>query len=378
VPFRPLPNLRYARANHALGRDDRPMMRFLVLPGDGIGPEITAATLEVLGAADARYGLGLRFETREIGFASLGTQGTTLPDAVIEAAKASDGIILGPISHLDYPSRDKGGINVSAAFRVGLDLFANVRPARTRPGLGRGHAPLDLVIMREATEGFYPDRNMHAGTGEFMPTPDIALSVRKITAHASTRIAREAFVLARRRRKKVTAVHKANTFILTDGLWLRCVREVAKDFPDVALDEIIVDACAAMLVRDPTRFDVLVATNFHADILSDLASELSGGLGVAGSTNQNDALCCAQAQHGSAPDIAGQDRANPTSLILSAAMLLDWHAEKRGNAAAGEAAAAINAAVDAALAHPATRTPDLGGKLGTRAFGERLAGMLRG
>ncbi|MGG5823262.1 isocitrate/isopropylmalate dehydrogenase family protein [Falsiroseomonas sp. HW251] len=352
------------------------MPRFLVLPGDGVGPEITAATLAVLRAADARFRLGLDFDEREIGFASLRSQGTTLPDAVLDAAKASDGVILGPIGHLDYPPREQGGINVSAAFRVGLDLFANVRPARTRPGLG--YRPLDLVIMREATEGFYPDRNMHAGTGEFMPTPDIAMSVRKITAHASTRIAREAFLLARRRRGKVTAVHKANTFKLTDGLWLRCVREVARDFPDVALDEIIVDACAAMLVRDPARFDVLVATNFHADILSDLASELSGGLGLAGSTNENDRLCCAQAQHGSAPDIAGQDRANPTSLILSAAMLLDWHARHRGNEAAGQASAAIHAAVDAALADPATRTPDLGGPLGTAAFGERLAAALRG
>ena len=353
-------------------------MRILVLPGDGIGPEITAATVEVLRAVDARFGLGLVLEQRDIGLASLKTDGTTLPDAVVEAAKASDGVVLGPISHLHYPARDKGGINVSAAFRVGLDLFANVRPARTRPGLGRGHAPLDLVIMREATEGFYPDRNMHAGTGEFMPTPDIAMSIRKITAHASTRIAREAFLLAARRRGKVTAVHKANTFKLTDGLWLRCVREVAKDFPGIALDEVIVDACAALLVREPQRFDVLVATNFHADILSDLASELSGGLGVAGSTNQNDELCCAQAQHGSAPDIAGQDKANPTSLILSAAMLLDWHQEKRGNKAAGAAAAAINAAVDAALADPATRTPDLGGKLGTKAFATEIARRLGG
>jgi 3-isopropylmalate dehydrogenase len=332
----------------------------------------------VLRAADARFGLGLSFETHAIGLETLKTRGTTLPPEVMEASKASDGVILGPISHLHYPSREQGGINVSAAFRVGLDLFANVRPARTRPGLGRGHAPLDLVIMREATEGFYPDRNMHAGNGEFMPTPDVAMSMRKITAHASTRIARESFLLARRRRGKVTAVHKANTFILTDGLFLRCVREVAKDFPDVVLDEVIVDACAALLVRDPQRFDVLCATNFHADILSDLASELSGGLGLAGSTNQNDVLCCAQAQHGSAPDIQGQDKANPTSLILSAAMLLDWHAEKRGNRAAGAAAAAINAAVDAALADPASRTHDLGGPLGTRAFGARMAALVGG
>lgn len=352
------------------------MIRLIVLPGDGIGPEITDATLAVLRAADARFRLDLSFETHAIGFASLKTHGTTLPESVIEAAKASDGVILGPIDHLQYPPRDKGGVNVSAAFRVGMDLYANVRPARTRPGLGRGHAPLDLVIMREATEGFYPDRNMFAGSGEFMPTPDLAMSLRKITAHASTRIARRAFELARRRRRKVTAVHKANTFKLTDGLWLRCVREVARDFPDVALDEIIVDACAAILVRDPARFDVLVATNFHADILSDLASELSGGLGVAGSTNENETLCCAQAQHGSAPDIAGQDKANPTSLILSAAMLLEWHARIRGNAAAGEAAEAIDAAIDGALLDPATRTPDLAGRLGTREFGQLVAARL--
>jgi len=354
------------------------MPRFLVLPGDGIGPEITDATLAVLRAADARFGLGLEFETQEIGLKTLASQGTTLPASVTEAAKASDGVILGPISHLHYPTRDKGGINVSAAFRVGLDLFANVRPARTRPGLGRGHQPLDLVIMREATEGFYPDRNMFQGSGEFMPTPDVAISMRRITVHASTRIARAAFDLARLRRRKVTAVHKANTFIVTDGLWLRCVRDVAKDYPDVALDEIIVDACAAILVRDPQRFDVLVATNFHADILSDLASELSGGLGLACSTNENEHLCCAQAQHGSAPDIEGQDKANPTSLILSAAMLLEWHEKYRGNAAAGAAARAINAAIDAALAEPSTRTVDLGGPVGTQAFGALIAARLAG
>ncbi|NKC32511.1 isocitrate/isopropylmalate dehydrogenase family protein [Falsiroseomonas selenitidurans] len=352
------------------------MPRFLVLPGDGIGPEIMAATLGVLRAVDARHGLDLSFETQAMGLETLASHGTTLPDSVMEAARASDGVLLGPISHLHYPPRDKGGINVSAAFRVGLDLFANVRPARTRAGLGRGHQPLDLVIMREATEGFYPDRNLHQGHGEFMPTPDVAMSLRRITRHASLRIARAAFDLARRRRRKVTAVHKANTFIMTDGLWLRCVREVAQDYPDVTLDEIIVDACAAILVRDPQRFDVLVATNFHADILSDLASELSGGLGLAGSTNENDVLCCAQAQHGSAPDIAGQDKANPCSMILSAAMLLEWHALHRGNTAAGQAAAAIQAAVDATLAEPATRTVDLGGPLGTKDFAARVAAAL--
>ena len=348
-------------------------MKILVLPGDGIGPEITQATLGVLEAAERRYKLNLSFETRDIGFAALEKHGTTLPDGVLERAREVDGVLLGPISHLDYPARDKGGVNVSAAFRVKLDLYANVRPARTRPGIGRTARPMDLVIMRECTEGFYPDRNMHEGSGEFMPTPDIAMSLRKITTQACERIARRAFELSRKRRKLVTAVHKANVFRVTDGLFLRTTREVARAFPEVKLEEEIVDAMAAKLVRHPERFDVVLATNFYADILSDLAAELSGSLGLAGSINAGETLCAAQAQHGSAPDIAGQDKANPTSLILSAAMLLEWLGEKRDKQSCTEAARAIDRAVDRVLSEPAQRTADLGGKVGTRAFGEAVA-----
>jgi 3-isopropylmalate dehydrogenase len=353
------------------------MTRLLVLPGDGIGPEITAATLEVLRAADARFGLGLAFETMEIGFASLKAQGTTLPDAVLAAARASDGIILGPISHLDYPPRDKGGINVSAAFRVGLDLYANVRPARTRPGLGRGHAPLDLVIMREATEGFYPDRNMFAGTGEFMPTPDVAMSVRKITAHASTRIARRAFELARRRRRKVTAVHKANTFILTDGLWLRCVREVAKEFPrsrSTRSSSMPAPRCWCATPRASTCWSPPTSTP-----TSSPTWRPSSRAGSASRQHERErasllrpGAAWQRARH-RGPGQGEPDLADP--LGGDAAGVACAPPRQRR---AGEAAAAISAAVDAALADPATRTPDLGGRLGTRAFGERLAGMLRG
>ncbi len=353
-------------------------MNILVLPGDGIGTEITDATLSVLHAVNTKHGLGLKFEFADIGFAALAKTGTTLPDEVLARARECDGILLGPISHLDYPPRDKGGVNVSAAFRVKLDLYANVRPARTRPGIGRTHADMDLVIMRECTEGFYPDRNMHAGSGEFMPTPDIAMSLRKITRHACDRIARRAFDLARRRQKqkRVTAVHKANNFILTDGLFLEVTRAVAREYPEIELEEIIVDAMAALLVRDPGRFDVVLATNFYADILSDLASELSGSLGLAGSINAGETRCAAQAQHGSAPDIAGRDIANPTSLILSAAMLLEWLAEHRGLQAGGRAARAIHEAIDSTLASPNTRTRDLGGALGTKAFTERVTDQL--
>jgi isocitrate/isopropylmalate dehydrogenase len=351
-------------------------MKLLVLPGDGIGPEITRATLSVLEAADRRFGMNLSFESRDIGFAALEKMGTTLPEGVLERAREVDGVVLGPISHLDYPARDKGGVNVSAAFRVKLDLYANVRPARSRPGVGKHARPMDLVIMRECTEGFYPDRNMFAGSGEFMPTPDIAMSLRKITAHACERIARRAFELARRRKRLVTAVHKANVFHLTDGLFLKVTRAVAAEFPEVRLEEEIVDAMAAKLVRMPEHFDVVLATNFYADILSDLASELSGSLGLAGSVNAGDELCAAQAQHGSAPDIAGKDKANPTSLILSAAMLLEWIAEKRTSEQCSKAGRAIHAAVDRVLAEPGKRTADLGGKLGTRAFGDAVAAAL--
>lgn len=350
-------------------------MRLIVLPGDGIGPEITAATIEVLDAANRRFKLGLTYDYDDVGFTSLEKHGTTLRDETLEKARGYDGIILGPQSHMDYPPRDKGGPNVSAGFRVKLDLYANVRPARMRPFLNRGTKNMDLVIMREATEGFYPDRNMFKGSGEFMPTPDVAISMRKLTAHSCERIARAAFVLARKRRKKVTAVHKANNFIITDGFFLEKVRKVAAEFPDVQLDDAIIDAMAAYLVRDPSRFDVIVSTNFYSDILSDLASELSGSLGLAGSINANaeTGLVCAQAQHGSAPDIQGKNIANPTSLILSAAMMLSWIGEQRKIPALEAAGGSIELAVDGVLADTGGRTRDLGGSLDTDAFGKRVA-----
>jgi 3-isopropylmalate dehydrogenase len=348
-------------------------VKLLVLPGDGIGPEITAATLAVLDSANRKFGLALEYEKKEIGLASLKKEGTTLPDGILERAREVDGVILGPLDQLRYPPADRGGVNPSAMFRVKLDLYANVRPARSRAGLGR---PMDLVIMRECTEGFYPDRNMHLGSGEFMPVSGVALSVRRITAHACERIARRAFELSRKRKNMVTAVHKANVFRVTDGLYLDTVRAVAREFPEVRLEEEIVDAMAAKLVRHPERYDVVLATNMYADILSDLASELSGSLGLAGSILAGETLCAAQAQHGSAPDIAGRDRANPTSLILSAAMLLEWMGEKKKLDNLVGAGKAIDGAVDKILAKPEKRTADLGGKLGTRAFGEAVAAAL--
>jgi 3-isopropylmalate dehydrogenase len=351
-------------------------MKIIVLPGDGIGPEIVEASMTVLRAADKRFDLGLSFEHESVGFESLHKYGTTLRDEVLAKSRAADGIILGTQSHADYPVPEKGGRNVSAGFRIGLDLYANVRPARSRaflPTNMREGRSMDLVIMREATEGFYPDRNMTRGWGEVMPSPDMALSTRKITRHCSERIARRAFELAMTRRKKVTAIHKANSFHMTDGLFLEAVRHVAKDFPEVQLDDLLVDASTAHLVRTPERFDVIVATNFYGDILSDLASELSGSIGLAGSIMASDTHCCAQAQHGSAPDLAGKDKANPTSMILSVAMLIRWMGDKHGNASLQKAGDAMSAAVDKVLEDPKLRTPDLGGTSRCKAFGEAVA-----
>lgn len=351
-------------------------MKFLVLPCDGIGPEIVDASVRVLQAALKRFDVPLALDYDKVGFESLDAFGTTLREEVLQRARAYDGVILGTQSHADYPAPEKGGRNVSAGFRVGLDLYANVRPARTRPFLESNMKPgksMDLVIMREATEGFYPDRNMTRGWGEVMPSPDMALSTRKITRFCSERIARRAFELAMTRRRKVTAIHKANSFHMTDGLFLEAVRHVAKDYPQVQLEDLLVDASTAHLVREPERFDVIVATNFYGDILSDLASELSGSLGLAGSVMASDDLCCAQAQHGSAPTIAGQDIANPTSMILSVAMMVRWVGDKRGLPAMQKAGDAMTAAVDRVLENPATRTRDIGGTIGCKAFGDAVA-----
>jgi isocitrate/isopropylmalate dehydrogenase len=353
------------------------MTHLVVMEGDGIGPEITAATLGVLKVADRAFGLGLRFTRVSIGQASLRANGTTLTEEAFEAARDADGVVLGPVSHHEYPPVAEGGINPSGALRKRLDLYANIRPAKTRAGIPpKCGVPVDLVIVRENTEGFYADRNMFVGSGEFMPTPDVALSIRKVTRQGCVRIAEAAFELAVRRRKKVTAVHKANVLRVSENFFLDCVREVGKRYPAVALDEVIVDAMAAMLVRDASRYDVIVTTNMFGDILSDQASEIAGSLGLAASINHGTEHGVAQAQHGSAPDIAGQDRANPTSLIGSAAMLLAWLGDRRKDNRLLAASAAIESALDRVISDPQGRTRDIGGPLGTKAFGERVAAML--
>lgn len=356
------------------------MTTILTLDGDGIGPEITAATRAVMKAADARFSLGLRIQRAEIGFAALKATGTTIPDAVIEAAREADGVVLGPVSHNAYPPVAEGGLNPSGVLRKRLDLFANIRPAKTPPGTsGATGRPVDLVTVRENTEGFYADRNMAEGSGELRPDADMALAVRKVTRRASRRIAEAAFALAATREvRHVTAVHKANVLRVSDGLFLEEVRAVAAMHPDIAYDEVLVDAMAAHLVRDAGRYDVICTTNMYGDILSDLAAELAGGLGLAASLNAGETHAMAQAQHGSAPDIAGTGRANPASLVGSVAMLFDWLAGRTDKTAFSEAAQAIRGGLDAALASPASCTPDQGGRADTVAMGAAIANHIAG
>jgi isocitrate/isopropylmalate dehydrogenase len=348
-------------------------LKFLVLEGDGIGPETTASSIAVLKAALSKFNVSADFIFEEIGFASLKKYKTTIRKEVLDIAEKCDGIILGPVSHMDYPPVNEGGLNPSGVIRKHFDLFANVRPARNRLGKSaRFPMGIDCIVMRENTEGFYSDRNMFMGTGEFMPTEDVALSLRKITRHGSTRIAEIGFQYAQERRKKLTAVHKANVLRYTDGLFLKCAREVAKKYPEVEYKEQIVDSMSALIIRDPSVYDIILTTNLFGDNLSDATSEIAGGLGLAESINASHDYCIAQAQHGSAPDIAGKNIANPVSAIGSAAMLLDWLGKKKKNDNLKKIAHTMEQAIDKTIINPETRTKDLGGNLSTTEFTKKV------
>ena len=313
---------------------------------------------------DGRFGLAIEQQMHPVGFEAIEAHGTSYPDATHAACEAADGIILGPVHTYAYAEH----LNPSAEIRKRFDLYANIRPAKSYPGVPCVGRPMDLVIARENTEGFYADRNMFLGSGEFMPTPDVALAVRKVTTEGCARISRAAFELAQVRRRKVTIVTKGNVLKVTEGLFKREAEKVAAEFDGIEYDEVLIDAMAALLVRDPGRFDVVLTTNMYGDILSDEAAELTGGLGLGGSINAGARRAVAQAAHGAAPDIGGQDKANPTALVLSTAQLLEWLGAKGGNNVLVEAGACIRRSVEVTLADPANHTVDLGGTTGTKAF----------
>ncbi len=346
-------------------------MKIVVLPGDGIGPETMAVTVDVLEAVSRRFGLDLELDHDIMGHDSLRQHGATVTPALLAKVKAADGLMLGPAATYDFKDEAKGEINPSKFFRKELDLYANIRPSRTYPGQPNKVGEFDLVVVRENTEGFYADRNIASGGSEMLITPDVVVSLRRITRECCERIARSAFELAMNRRRHVTIVHKANVLKLGDGMFIEMCHAVAREFPEVQVDDIIVDAMMAHVVRAPHRFDVIVTTNMFGDILSDLTAELSGSLGLGGSINAGRDHAMGQAAHGSAPDIAGKDIANPFSLILSAALLLAWHGQRKNLSTFAAAARAIEqACTDAVLAGEATR--DVGGRLGTAATGRAV------
>lgn len=352
-------------------------MRIVVLPGDGIGPETMTVATNILETVSRRFALELNLTYDVAGHDSLKQHGATVTNALLEKVKAADGLMLGPMATYDFKDESKGEINPSKYFRKHLDLYANIRPARTYKGMPARLGEFDLTVVRENTEGFYADRNIESGSSEMLITSDVVISLRRITRQCCERIARSAFQLAMTRRKHVSIVHKANVLKMGDGMFIDICHRVAEEFPEVQVDDFIVDAMMAHVVRAPQRFDVIVTTNMFGDILSDLTAELSGSLGLGGSLNAGAHYAMGQAAHGSAPDIAGQDLANPFSQVLSAAMLLNWYGQKSGKPGFLDAGNAIFQGVAQAIeAGEATR--DIGGKLGTRETGLALAHRLSG
>ena len=332
---------------------------------DGIGPEIVKATLRVLEAA-TRQGPSLDLVPLSSGRSAIQSHGDPLPESTIAALAECDGWIMGPHDSESYPP-DMQSRNPSGLLRRHFDLYANFRPAKTYPGVRSLAGSADMVVVRENTEGFYADRNMFIGSGEFMPTPDVALAVGVFTRKGARRIAETAFRLARSRRRLIAVVHKHNVFRLAYGLFLEETRAVAASYPDVTAEEYIVDAMTAHLLRRPGHFDVILTTNMMGDILSDMTAELTGSLGLAAGMNAGDTHAMAQAAHGSAPDIAGKGVANPTGIMLSTAQLMRWLADRHEDPPALRAGERIEAAI-AATFEAGIRTRDLGGTAGTDEF----------
>jgi len=351
-------------------------MKIIVIPGDGIGPETMSVAVTALEIISRKFNLDLDLHHDIAGHDSLKKYGTTIHDGLLNAVKNADGLILGPMSTYDFKDEAKGEINPSKFFRKSLDLFANIRPAKTYPGSGSQHKPLDLVVVRENTEGFYADRNIESGGSEMLITPEVVVSLRRITRHCCERIARAAFELAMTRKKHVTIVHKANVLRIGDGMFIDACHAVGREFPEVRIDDVIVDAMMAHVVRAPERYDVIVTTNMFGDILSDLTAELAGSLGMAASLNAGTNYAMAQAAHGSAPDIADQNLANPFSQVMSASMLLAWYGQRKTLPAFIEASHALNDAVAQAIA-AGEATRDVGGRLGTKETGQALAERLQ-
>ncbi len=331
------------------------MYNIIYIPGDGIGPEVVSAAMKVVDAT----GVECNWTEAHAGLATFEATGDPLPDATLDAIRGADATLKGPTA-----TASGGGFrSVNVALRQKLQLYANFRPARSIPGIQSRYDDVDLIVIRENTEGLYSGL-------EHTVVPGVVESLRVISAKASERIAKFAFDTARRQgRKRVTCVHKANILKLSDGLFLESCGKIAADYPDIEYDDCIVDAAAMKLVLDPHQFDMLVMENLFGDILSDLTSGLVGGLGVTPSANVGDDAAVFEAVHGTAPDIAGKGLANPTALIQSAVLMLRFLGEK-------QAADRVEHAVRAVIAGGEHLTGDLGGNAGTQDFAEAVIAAL--
>lgn len=348
------------------------LYRLGVMQGDGIGPEIVPAAVRVIDAAITSMRVPpVEWVELPIGQAAISSHGDPLPKSTIDGLESLDGWLLGPHDSVSYPEEHSSRLNPSGTLRKHFDLYANIRPAKSFGGINAVVEDTDLVIVRENTEGFYADRNTFMGTGEMMPTSDVAIVHGIITRERTLRIAHKAFRLARTRRRHVTIVHKANVLRMSSGLFVSVCTEVAAEYPDVEVSSFHIDALAARLVRRADEFDVILGENMFGDILSDLTGEIAGSLGIAPSINCSDTRAMAQATHGSAPDIAGLDRANPTGMILSVALLLRWLAEQQNDRGLESVAQRVEEGIQATI-HDGMRTPDLGGKATTSEFTDAI------
>jgi 3-isopropylmalate dehydrogenase len=342
------------------------------LQGDDIGLEVVPEAAKVMKAAAAKTGLQVEWLPLPLGKKAHESHGHTMPDSTVEALKSVDGWLQGPIGHNAYPRHDPTWIN--PPLRKKFELFASVKPVKSYPNLPSVHKDVDIVFLREVTEGMQSSSVVFAGSGEFRPNDDISIGMRVVTRKGANRVAREAFEIARTRsRRKVTSVHKEPVYRLVCGMFAEECRKVAQEFPDCTLEEVLVDGFAMKLVMKPQQYDVVVTTNQFGDILTDEGAGIVGGLGLAPGLCVGANQAMAQATHGSAPDIAGQGLANPYAMIMSGQMLFEWLGRKRNNSQAAEAAQRIARSMDRVIAEAKVLTADLGGKASTSQMGDAVA-----
>jgi len=351
------------------------VLKIGVLLGDDIGLEVVPECVKVLKAAAAKVGLGVEWQELPIGKRGHALHGHTMPQPTVAALEKCDGFICGPIGHSAYPRNDPTWI--MPPLRKRFELFASIKPVKSYANIQSVHKNVDIVFLREVTEGMQYSGTVVMGAGEFRPNDDTSIGMRVITRRGASRVAREAFEIARTRpRRKLTAVHKEPVYRVCCGMFAEECRKLAKEYPDVDYGEAMVDTFSMKLVMAPQQYDVVVTTNQFGDILTDEGAGVVGGLGLAPGLCAGANLAMSQATHGSAPDIAGKGIANPYAMIMSGKMLFEWLGRKRNEPKATEAAKRIDAAMDRVIAEAKALTPDLGGKASTTQMGDAVVDAL--